>query len=44
MNNRHWNTVYLDDSLRDKDVFSVIDDSYNLVIQALSRSGRPILC
>jgi predicted DNA-binding protein (MmcQ/YjbR family) len=32
MNKKHWNTVLLDGSVPDKEVFSWIDHSYNLVI------------
>ena len=31
-NKKHWNTVQLDGSIPDKEVFSWIDHSYNLVI------------
>jgi predicted DNA-binding protein (MmcQ/YjbR family) len=32
MNKKHWNTVLLDGSVPDKELFSWIDHSYNLVI------------
>jgi predicted DNA-binding protein (MmcQ/YjbR family) len=31
MNKKHWNTVILDGSIPDREVFSWIDHSYNLV-------------
>jgi predicted DNA-binding protein (MmcQ/YjbR family) len=31
MNKKHWNTVMLNGSVPDKDVFSWIDHSYNLI-------------
>lgn len=31
MNKKHWNTVYIDGSVPDKEVFSWIDHSYDLV-------------
>jgi predicted DNA-binding protein (MmcQ/YjbR family) len=31
MNKKHWNTVLLDGSVPDKEVFSWIDHSYNLI-------------
>ena len=31
MNKKHWNTVLIDGSISDKEVFSWIDHSYNLV-------------
>ncbi len=32
MNKKHWNTVYIDGSVTDKEVFSWIDHSYDLVL------------
>jgi len=32
MNKKHWNTVMLNGSVPDKEVFSWIDHSYNLII------------
>jgi predicted DNA-binding protein (MmcQ/YjbR family) len=32
MNKKHWNTILLDGSVPDKEVFSWIDHSYDLVI------------
>jgi len=31
MNKKHWNTVIIDGSVADKDIFSWIDHSYNLI-------------
>ena len=31
MNKKHWNTVLLDGSVPDKEVYSCIDHSYNLI-------------
>jgi predicted DNA-binding protein (MmcQ/YjbR family) len=31
MNKKHWNTIYLDGTIPDKEVFSWIDHSYELV-------------
>lgn len=33
MNKKHWNTVYVDGSIPDKEIFSWIDNSYDLVIK-----------
>lgn len=33
MNKKHWNTVYIDGSVPDKEVFSWIDHSYDLVFK-----------
>jgi predicted DNA-binding protein (MmcQ/YjbR family) len=32
MNKKHWNTVMLNSSVPDKEIFSWIDHSYNLII------------
>ena len=32
MNKKHWNTVMLDGSVPEKEVFSWIDHSYNLIV------------
>ena len=42
MNKRHWNTLVLDGSIAVTDIFSMIDDSYALVVQGLPRAKRPI--
>ena len=31
MNKKHWNTVYIDGTIPDRDILSWIDHSYNLV-------------
>ena len=41
MNKRHWNTLVLDGSLPDDLIFSLVDESYALVLQALPKSKRP---
>ncbi len=41
MNKQHWNTVVCDGSLSEADIFSMIDDSYNLVVQGLPKAKRP---
>jgi predicted DNA-binding protein (MmcQ/YjbR family) len=33
MNKKHWNTIYLDGSVPDKEVFSWVDHSYDLVLK-----------
>jgi predicted DNA-binding protein (MmcQ/YjbR family) len=33
MNKKHWNTVYIDGSVPDKEVYLWIDHSYDLVIK-----------
>jgi len=41
MNKRHWNTLTLDGSMDDTDVFAMIDDSYALVARKRSKRDRP---
>ena len=40
MNKRHWNTITLDGSISDKEIFSMIDDSYDLVVKGLKKADR----
>ncbi|OPL14078.1 MAG: MmcQ-like protein [Firmicutes bacterium ML8_F2] len=42
MNKRHWNTLVLDGSIADEEIFSMIDDSYALVVQGLPKVKRPV--
>jgi predicted DNA-binding protein (MmcQ/YjbR family) len=43
LNKRHWNTVLLDGSLPDEMVADLIEDSYDLVVSALSQARRRAL-
>ena len=40
MNKRHWNTLVLDDSIPEGLIFSLVDDSYALVVEGLSKVVR----
>lgn len=40
LNKRHWNTVIMDGSIDDAEVFGFIDLSYRLVFKALKKSDR----
>jgi predicted DNA-binding protein (MmcQ/YjbR family) len=40
LNKEHWNTVTLDGSIPDEGVQAMIDDSYRLVVNSLSRAAR----
>ena len=42
LNKRHWNTVRLDGGLPDELVLAMIEDSYDLVLDGLPRSRRPV--
>jgi predicted DNA-binding protein (MmcQ/YjbR family) len=39
-NKRHWNTVALDGTVPDEEVYDMIDDSYDLVVLGLPRADR----
>ena len=43
LNKRHWNTVILDGSLSDAMVRDLVEDSYDLVVSAMSRVKREAL-
>ena len=40
LNKNHWNTVILDGSIPDPEVFQMIDDSYQLVAKKLKKADR----
>ena len=42
-NKKHWNTVYIDGSVSDKDIYEWIDMSYQLVVNKLPASQRELL-
>lgn len=37
MSKRHWNSVYLNSDVSDKMVYDLIDDSYQLVVNSLTK-------
>jgi predicted DNA-binding protein (MmcQ/YjbR family) len=39
-NKKHWNTVELDGSIPDREIYSMIDHSYECVVRGLKRSER----
>ena len=41
MNKRHWNSVILDGSIPPTEIMSMIDDSYDLVVDGLPKTKRP---
>jgi predicted DNA-binding protein (MmcQ/YjbR family) len=41
MNKRHWNTVELGGVIPDKEIRTMIDHSYDLVVAGLPKSRRP---
>ena len=43
MNKLHWNTILLQNSIPDTIILNWIDDSYNLVIEGLSKKDKKIL-
>ena len=40
MNKKHWNTVTLDGSVPDDELEKMIDESYALVVQGMSRANQ----
>ena len=40
MNKKHWNTVVIENSIPPREIFSWIDNSYNLVVNGLKKSEK----
>ena len=40
MNKKHWNTVFLDGSIPDDEIFAMINDSYDLVVRGLKKEDK----
>ncbi len=40
MNKQHWNTVIIDNSIPPKNIFSWIDNSYDLIVSGLKKSKK----
>ncbi len=40
MNKRHWNTVYMDGSLTEKQLREMIDHSYDIIFKSLPKKVR----
>lgn len=40
MNKRHWNSVYLDNTIPDENIYLLIDISYDLVYKGLKKSEK----
>ncbi len=40
MNKKHWNTITLDGSIPDDEIFAMIDESYALVTKKLKKADR----
>ena len=43
LNKRHWNTITLDGTIPAAELWGMIDDSYELVVQSLTRAQRATL-
>lgn len=41
MNKKHWNTVSITGRLTETQLLSMIDDSYDLIVQSLPKHRRP---
>jgi predicted DNA-binding protein (MmcQ/YjbR family) len=40
MNKKHWNTIFLDGSIPDDEIFAMINDSYDLVVKGLKKAEK----
>jgi predicted DNA-binding protein (MmcQ/YjbR family) len=40
MNKKHWNTIILDDTMEDRVLEEMIDDSYDLIVSKLTRKQK----
>ena len=40
LNKNHWNSVILDNSIPEPEIFRMIDDSYQLVVNGLKKADR----
>ncbi|GGH20789.1 hypothetical protein GCM10008013_18340 [Paenibacillus segetis] len=43
MNKKHWNTITLDGSLPESDIFVMIDHSYDMVVKNLPKNLRELI-
>lgn len=43
MNKKHWNTIFVNGTISDKDLFDWINNSYLLVVSKLSKSQKLVL-
>lgn len=43
LNKKHWNTLSVDGSIPDQEIFWMIDHSYNLVLKGLTKSEQELL-
>ncbi len=40
MNKKHWNTIILDDTIPDGEVWGMVDHSYTLVVKGLKKADK----
>jgi predicted DNA-binding protein (MmcQ/YjbR family) len=43
MSKKHWNTIYIDGTIKDDIILSWVDDSYNIVAGSLSKKDKAII-
>ena len=43
MSKVHWNTIYIDGSIDDQDIYEWIDHSYSLIVEKLTRKEKEAL-
>jgi predicted DNA-binding protein (MmcQ/YjbR family) len=43
MNKNHWNTIILDGSVPEDEIFTMINESYDLVVKGLKKTDKKML-
>lgn len=43
MNKKHWNTIVIDGTISDNLIHQLVDDSYSLVVEKLSKKEKKLL-
>lgn len=44
LNKKHWNTLTLDGTIPDDEIQRMIDESYNLVVEGMTRAKQERVC
>lgn len=40
LNKRHWNTVYINDSIPESEIYWMIDHSYEIIVKSLTKAQK----
>lgn len=40
MNKKHWNTIVIDGSIQSKEIYAMIDHSWELIMRSLPKAER----